>query len=226
MIIAPILNAYTKNVEEKTQRYVMISFFLFEAIYGWVAGGRRFFVDGYGPLHFIGLYITAQYIHNQIQSGTIPNWLKRLFTTPKWVDLTIFLMAAIVNTVFLVLSSRYLGATQGVRGLIYAYSNPMVIIGALYLLLFFCKIRMPYIKVINWCGASSFAVYLFHSEATIRSLFFSPQVQYLYESFSGVACVGMIFLFLCFIYLISVLIDQLRILSWNMIWGVCGKKHV
>lgn len=224
MIIAPILNAFSKKTDEVTQRYVVIAFFLFEAIYGWVAGGRRFFVDGYGPLHFIGLYVAAQYIHNKLSSDSVPNWFRRLFTMPKWVDLSIYLLSVIVNTVFVVYGSIYFGKTQGVRGVAFAYSNPLVIIGALYLLLFFNKLKIPYIKFVNWLGASSFAVYLFHSESTIRSHFFTPQIQYLYDAYSGIACIGMIFLFLCFIYLISVLIDQIRIVSWNKISSRANNK--
>lgn len=224
MIIAPILNAYTKNVNEITQRYVMISFFLFEAIYGWAAGGRRFFVDGYGPLHFIGLYITAQYIHNQIQGGTTPKYIRKLFQLPKWADMTFFLVLACINTLLVVTGSMYLGSTEGIRGLVFAYSNPLVILGALFLLLFFSKLKMPYVKTINWLGASSFAVYLFHSEPTIRSHFFTPQVQYLYGANNGLACIILIFLFLLIIYLVSVLIDQLRILSWDKIWALTNKQ--
>ena len=219
MIIAPILNSYCKSAEEKTQRYVVISFFLFEAIYGWAMGGRRFFVDGYGPLHFIGLYITAQYIHNQLQDVTTPSFLKRLFMLPKWVDLSIFFIIAVINTMFVVKGSMFLGSTESLHALAYAYSNPLVIIGALYLLLFFSKLKMPYIKWVNWLGASSFAVYLFHGEGTVRSQFFSPQVKFLYENYSGISCIGMIFLFLCLVYIISVLIDQVRIISWNCIWN-------
>ena len=171
MIIAPVLNTFSKETEEKTQRYVVLSFFFFEAIFGWATGGRRFFVDGYGPLHFIGLYLTAQYIHNQLQSDTTPLCIKKIFQMPKWADLSISLLMAIVNTLLVVIGSIYLGKTETIRGLTFAYSNPLVIIGALYLLLFFSKIKMPYIKVINWLGASSFAVYLFHGQTTCNSLF-------------------------------------------------------
>lgn len=224
MVMAPILNAYTKNTEEKTQRHVMIAFFLFEAIFGWAMGGRRFFVNGYGPLHFIGLYITAQYIHNQVGCDESPNWLRKLFTMPKWVDFGIILLAAVVNTVLVVEGSFFLGSTQSLSGLVYAYTNPLVIIGALYLLLLFSKIKMPHLRLVNWLGASSFAVYLFHGEATIRSEYFTPQVQWIYNRFTGIGCIGMIFMFLCLTYLVSVLIDQLRILSWNRLWDTQEKK--
>lgn len=218
MIIAPALNAYTQHTEERTQRYVMIAFFLFEAIFGWAMGGRRFFVDGYGPLHFIGLYLTAQYIHNEIGRDECPTWLKTLFKLSNFVDLSIYLLTVILNTVLILLASKYVGDVAPVHALVYAYSNPLVIIGALYLLLFFSKVRMPYVKIINWLGASSFAVYLFHGEINVRNDFFTPQVLYLFETYSGLGCVGMVFIFLIFVYLLSVALDQIRIWTWNVIW--------
>ena len=215
MIIAPILNAFSKTGDEKTQRYVMISFFLFEISFCWAAGGSRFFVSGYGPLHFIGLYVTAQYIHNQLQNTSTPSLLKRLFQLPIWADFCISTFCAIMNTFFVVVGSMCYGIVEPFHALAYAYSNPLVIIGALHLLLLFSKLNMPHIKVVNWLGASSFAVYLFHCETAVRGKFFLPSIQYLYDNYTGVACIGMISLFLFFIYIVSVLIDQLRILTWN-----------
>lgn len=217
MIIAPILNSYCKTVEEKTQRYVMIAFFLFESLYGWVMGGKRFFVNGYGPLHFIGLYITAQYIKNQLNCSSVPELIKKIFRLPKWMDMMVFLIAAIFNTFLISLGSLFIHEVQPLHSMCYAYSNPLNIVGGLYLFLFFSKINMSHKKWINWLGASSFAVYLFHCEGTVRQLYFTPQIQYLYGAFSGVACIAMIFLFLCFIYFVSVILDQLRILSWKQI---------
>ena len=217
MIIAPILNAYTKNADEKTQRYVMIAFFFFEAIYGWAAGGRRFFVNGYGPLHFIGLYITAQYIHHQLKSETTPMWMKKIFQLPKWVDLLVFGILVAANTALVTFGTILLHNSKTIFNITYAYSNPLVILGALYLLLFFSKMKIPYNRTINRFGASSFAVYLFHGETTVRNHFFCPQIQSIYESYSGLGCIGLVFLYLCVVYIISVLIDQLRLLSWNKI---------
>ena len=217
MIIAPILNAYTRNTEEKIQRYVMIAFFLFEAIYGWAGGGRRFFVHGYGPLHFIGLYITAQYIHHQLQSESTPSWMKKIFLLPKWADLLLFGAFVIATTILVTLGSFALKDTVSIYNLTYSYSNPLVILGALYILLLFLKMKIPYSKTINWLGASSFAVYLFHGETTVRNQFFCPQIQSIYENYSGIGCIGSVFLYLCVVYIISVFIDQLRLLSWDMI---------
>ena len=225
MIIAPVLNTYCKSAEEKTQRYVVIGFFLFEAIYGWVTGGRRFFVDGYGPLHFIGLYITAQYVHYQKINSVPSSFAKKLFQLPQWVDLLVYISTSILTTVLMVFGVYFTKTSNSVFNLVYAYSNPLIIIGAVYLFLFFSKMKIRYSKIINWFGASSFAVYLFHGEATVRSLYFSPQIKYVFENFTGKTCLGIIFIYLCIIYLISVLVDQIRIASWKGIWKLAEKRH-
>ena len=160
MIIAPVLNAYTNNTNERIQRWVVFSFILFEVIFGWMTGGRRFFVDGFGPLHFIGLYLLAQYIHNKLYSSTTPNFLKRFFDMPKWVDLSVFFVSVIINTIFAVLCILFF--KREVPSFWFAYSSPFVMFGSLYLFLFFTKLNLPYNKFINWLGASSFAAFLFH----------------------------------------------------------------
>ena len=215
MIVAPVLNTFSKEAEEKTQRYVVLSFFLFEAIYGWATGGKRFFVDGYGPLHFIGLYLSAQYIHYHSLRETAPIFIKKIFTMPRLADLCVFFITVFLNTSLVVSGVIFTKGSESIHGIIYAYSNPITVIGALYLLLFFSKIKIPYVKAINWLGASSFAVYLFHGENTVRNKFFTPQVQYLYNAYSGVLCIIMIFIFLLIVYMFSVIIDQLRIITWN-----------
>lgn len=225
MIIAPILNTYCNTAQEKTQRYVMFSFLLFEAVFGWAAGGSRFFVSGYGPLHFIGLYITAQYIHNQLQTPTTPRFIKRLFTMKPWIDFAIFVFCAIVNTSIIFGASFFTKNVSTFHSLCYSYNNPLVFLGALSLLLCFSKIKMPYVRVVNWLGASSFAVYLFHGETTVRNSFFSPQIQYLYEHYSGVGCICMIFLFLILVFALSVLIDQIRIITWNSLAKHTGNDN-
>lgn len=226
MIIAPVLNSFCQNAEEKTQRYIVIGFLLFEVILGWIGGARNFYNYGYGPLHFIGLYILAQYVHNQLSQSTTPKMIKQVFSMSKFADLLIFLLTVVLNTSMVCYISRRIGLVNTIYNVTYAYNNPLVILGSLYLLLFFSKIRMPYVKVINWFGASSFAVYLFHSETTVRKLLFTPQVQYLYDTYSEIMCVGMICLFLCFVYILSVLLDQLRIVSWNCLWKFFENKDL
>ena len=185
-IIAPILNAFVDKASERQHRNVLMAFLLFQSTYGWL-GGARFFMNGYGPLSFIGLYLLAQYVRRVSGKGR-----KTLFDFPKHVDLIVYFVLAIINTV---LPLVFLKAGRAVHNTIYAYINPLVIIGALYLLLFFSKLEIGSNKIINWFGASSFAVYLLHSQVDVRKMFTSVIVK-LDSNNHGLSAVGLIFMFL------------------------------
>lgn len=77
--------------------------------------------------------------------------------------------------------------------------------------------KLSYVPIINWLGASSFAVYLLHGEPTVRHKLFIPIINNIYESNSGIIAIILIFLFLLLIYGVSCAIDQLRLFSWKCI---------
>ena len=216
-IISPILNTFVDHSSERLHRNVLVAFLLFQFTYGWLGGAGRFFVNGYGPLSFIGLYLLAQYIKRVSRN----EGKGRLFNFPKHFDLLIFFVSAILNTL---LSLAFLKSGRLVNSTVFAYISPVVVIGALYLLLFFPKFKIKYNRVINWFGASSFAVYLLHSQVDIRNVFTRVIVKL--DSISdGFYEVGLIFLFLVFVYVVSVIVDQLRILLWNLLWNRFGEKN-
>lgn len=213
-IIAPILNAFVDHATEKQHRNVLIAFLLFQSTYGWL-GGARFFMNGYGPLAFVGLYLLAQYVRRLSLKDK-----KTVFNCSKWVALVVFVVSAVINTV---LSLVFLKLGRSVNNAIYAYINPIVIVGALYLLLFFSKLEIKYNKIINWFGASSFAVYLLHSQADVRRIF-SKAIVKLDAAFDGALAVGTILMFLLMTYIVSVLVDQIRIGIWNFAWRRIGSR--
>lgn len=213
MIIAPILNSFVKNSSEKTQRSVLIGFFMFSSTYGWLGGANRFFVNGYGPLLFIGIYLLSQYVHNTIKDPDTPYKIRHLFSLDKKWDILIFGICISVNTMMGLLGLFF---NIGTYGKVYAYTNPINIIAALYLLLFFSKLTIKPNKCINVLAAGAFAVYLLHSQVDIRPLF-TEVVQSLYYAHEGILCVLYIFLFLILVYLASVVADLPRLKMWNLL---------
>ncbi len=215
-IIAPVLNTFVDNASEKLHRNVVMAFLLFQFSYGWLGGASSFFVNGYGPLSFIGLYLLAQYVRrvSGIERRTP-------FNNSKYVDLIVFMATVILNTL---LSIVYLKVGYSVNKIIYAYSSPIVVLGALSVFLFFTKLEVMQSRIVNWFGASSFAVYLLHSQVDVRRLF-TKVILRLDSAFHGISEVGMILLFLIFVFVFSVLVDQLRIRMWNLIWDRWGIKE-
>lgn len=206
LIVSPILNVYLDKASTTQLRNVLIAFYLFQSTYGWIGGGQRFFVQGYGPLSFIGLYLLAQFIRRVSANGD-----RSIFTFRKSIDLLIVWISAIVNTVF---SLVFLSAGHSFISFIFAYSSPLVVLGSLYLFLFFSKLKIRQSRIINWMGASSFAVYLLHSQVDLRE-FFTEVIIKLDASFHGFPAVGMILLFLFLTFIVSVSLDQIRIALWN-----------
>lgn len=213
MILAPVLNTFIENSTEKQQRYVLLGFFLFSSTYGWLGGGRRFFVNGYGPLLLIGLYLLAHYIRKAPSNADTPKFIKRMTTFDKRIDLLIYILCAVINTVMGIATLYYHKFSYGQ---VYAYVNPFTIIGATYLLLFFSKLHIKFSKIIKFLATGSFAVYLFHSQVDIRP-FFTDGNLYLFNHFSGIVCIGIIFIYLIIWYLISVIIDLPRLWLWKKI---------
>lgn len=212
-IISPILNIYIQNSDEKIQRQVLVWFFIFTCTLGWMGGASRFFVNGYGPLSFIGLYLLSNYARTAKDSTSNISTLSNLFRFNKYYDLLIFVSTVFANTVIGLFALKL---NISLFDKIYAYINPLVIVGALYFLLFFSKININQNRLVNWLAASSFSVYLLHSQIDIRNIF-TGIINSIYNANEGVVAIGNIFLFLVIVYLVSVLIDQIRILTWNLI---------
>ena len=62
-ILAPVLNAFIEKASQKDFRNVLIAFFTFEFIYGWIfSGSTQHIQSGYSTISFIGLYLLARYV--------------------------------------------------------------------------------------------------------------------------------------------------------------------
>ena len=214
MIIAPILNKFIENSSIELQKKIIVGFFLFTCTYGWFGGANRFYLYGYGPLLFIGLYLLGKFAHDLTEGHQYTSRISWIFTRSKVYDLLIFLLCILTNTV---LGIGFLYTTRsGGFSLVYAYNNPITIIGALYLLLFFSKIKLQHNRIINVLAGGSFAAYLIHSNRYVFP-YFSQGVQYIYNNSYGLLCIAAILLYIILVYVASVIIDFPRLLIWNKI---------
>lgn len=212
-ILAPVLNIFIDNASEILQRRVVLSFFVLEFVYCWL-GGAAFFLSGYSPFIFIGYYLLAQYVKQYINDNNVNNWFIKLFRLPRCTDLSIYLLLVVINTLLVILFSLAFRSFSVVAGKIYSYDNPLVYIGGFYLFLFFVKTKVKYNRVINFIGISSFSVYLLHSQVDIRECFIMHINQINSEYQIGVVPL-IVFLYLIFVFALSVIIDQFRIFMWN-----------
>lgn len=196
-LLSPVLNIFTEHVSKKMFKNVLILFFLFQTIYGWT-NAAKFVELGYSTFSFIGLYLLARYIR-KYNSTSLTAW-----------GGTIYVVTIVINAILYYLAVRFRLPVD-----VYAYVNPLVILGALGLFGFFWRMRISANKFINWIAKSSFAVFLLHTNPNIGVPIFQVKVIELYNTYSGLGCLVMLLIFLLVVFFISVLLDQPRKWIWK-----------
>lgn len=218
IILSPLLNQFN-NLEVAKQRVFLLLFFGFEAVYGWAAGGNRFFVGGYGPLHLMGIYLLGQYMHFSLPQEENTNGLGKMISgilnLKSGLNLVLFLLCSIMIAAMGITDLMFTGGNWS--NTILAYSSPLVVAASVFLFLAFKRMEIKTSKLINWLGASSFAVYLLHGDPIVRHMFFIPLFKEIDVRTSGIYEVLIAGGSLVLIFLLSCLIDQIRIASWNIL---------
>lgn len=203
-LFSPVLNSFIKSADKKTFLYVLASFYVFQTVYAFLGGGANFLVKGYSALSFMGLYLLINYVKEHV------DYLKYTKTQ--------YLMGYIIAT--LVLTITYIGAGgmgySFISSRMCCYSNPIVIISALLLFLYFAQLKLNN-RFINWLGASSFAVYLLHCNPNVYELYLNS-VKTVVESYNNSGCIIALGVIVGW-FLVAVLVDQLRTFIWNCVIG-------
>lgn len=195
-ILAPVLNKYLENTPPKKIAVFLISFFVFQTIFGGI-GTTTYIQSGYSPFSFIGLYILSGYCKRYANKDR--NWLL-IFFICIFINALIFELALIANI--------SLGAC-------FSYINPLVIISALALTISFSKFKIKYNRILNYISASCFAVFLFHCIPAISKPYYKTIINEIFNRYNGIICITAIFLFLIIVFIVAVIIDQGRILLWK-----------
>lgn len=210
-ILAPVLNNFIENGNEKSVRYFLISFFIFQTLYAWVVGSADFFINGYSTMSFIGLYVLARYVR------LYPNRLSRL--SPK-SDFVIFLGGTLAlmgaSFIFSLLGTCVHPIFSNLIGKMYSYVNPIVIIMSVYLLLCFSKIKFNN-NIVNWIAESCFAVYLLQEHFDLRNAVYFSNIQHIASGSNTVKNSLELVIYIAFVFVIAICIDKIRLKIWNQI---------
>ncbi len=200
-LISPILNAYIEHASRKQLATVLIAFYVFQSIYGWLFNGTRWLESGYSLPSFAALYMLARYMRL---------YPIKLWQCSKWVDAAIYAAYVVVLTLGMFYIKR-----AGLRGgILYFYSCPLVIVGAMHFMLFFTKLPSFTSRVINWVAISAFSIYLTHSSSFIGCYYdkwilgwFDTEPRSTFIIYSAALIVV--------VFVASILIDKVRIALWN-----------
>ena len=207
-IFSPILNEFVEHTTKRAFKLILICFFLFQTIYGWCSEGVEWFKNGYSAISFMGLYLLMRYLHKY------PSLISRksgLFY------MTIYLACVLIITFLAILQILHMIPSWFMFGKMYSYINPLVIIESLALFLLFTKFEFKN-KAINFIAASTFAVFLLHTNPNIAKPYFAPLINNVYQSYDGITCLSIIFAILVIIFFLAVITDQVRIWLGSCIW--------
>ncbi len=202
-ILAPVLNAFVTTASRRTQERVLIGFFAVQTLFGWMTGSAGYFVQGYSPLAFVGLYLLARYV-----AIFRPRWSRGGAKT--WFALYIGISA--VQSIIGIVAMRIVGVATD---RLISYINPLVIAASLALLLGFRELHFRS-RQVNWLARSSFAVFLLHTHPALVE-WYKQIVVYIYNVYSGGVVWLLLTSFLLLVYAVSILVDQIRIRLWQQV---------
>lgn len=197
-ILSPILNLFVEKASKKQLGILLACFYTFQTIYGF-SGAAQFIVHGYSTFSFIGLYLLAQYI-------------KHYVSIDYKLGGVIYLTIVIVNTV-----AQF--ASYWIPIPVFTYDNPLVVLGAASLFIYFNGLKIKYSAFINYVAKSSFAVFLLHTNPNVGEQIYKPLCRMIFNNYSGVECLCIFFILLTTIFLLAVIIDFPRRLLWKVISG-------
>lgn len=201
-ILSPVLNAFVEQASRKQFAIVLLTFFSFQFLYGWAFESTRWLVAGYSLPSFIGLYLLARFM----RLHPLKCW-----QLSRWIDLGIYL----VIVAFLTISMFVIKQHAGRGGALYFYICPLVIVGAMHLMLFFSKFSFRS-RVVNWLAISAFAAYLTQSSSFIGKPFYDEIILGWFNNEPRSQFIIYTGLLVLAVFFGSIMIDKLRILLWEL----------
>lgn len=215
LFISPILNAYCNNVNISRFRKELISLFIVLTWFGYLpalAVIQPGLNNGCSTIWFVFVYLLGRYI--------------KLHGCPYWFNknsVIIFFIGGLMTAV-LAYSILLIGIkTDVLIGRLYANNSPIILMSSVALFVFFVHINIRESKVINHVAKSVLAVLLVHGCAESTNLM-KVYFPYIYGHYSGIVLVGLWIASIGAIFLLSVLLDQIRILSYNPINKIINSK--
>lgn len=200
LIFSPVLNCFIENSSRCLILNVIVFFFLFQTIWGWIIEGASFFMHGYSPLSFIGLYLLARFVRN---------YPVKYFTYKYCYDIMMYAFLGVITVAVVMFFANYgIYASR-----MFSYISPIIILSCLYLLLFFSKIKLNVCKkTIKYLATSSFAVYIFHCNILIHP-FYVKIINGLYKNELWI----LILVFMVVLFFMVVVVDKIRLYLWNLL---------
>lgn len=196
-ILSPVLNSFIELSKPSTVKKILISFFSFETLYGFIFG-QGGFEGGYSTMSFIGLYLLARHLR---VNGS------KILHLSKIACISSYLFISMIMTIIATIG--YLLGHGSIGYYMIRYNNPIVIISSLFLFLAFTQLNFKNCFV-NHFGSFALAVYLIHNNPHIFP-YYRNAVIYLKESFEGSLGIFLVIVFVLLVMISSLFIEKIRL---------------
>ena len=124
-LFSPILNIFAEKASQKQLGYFLISFFIFQTIYGWLSiDGVQWIGGGYSAVSFFFLYLMAKYTRQYLLPD-INKISQKLYITV-YISIVLF----IATLAFIVTRLEF-----PIAGRLFTYTNPLVSVSYTHLTL-------------------------------------------------------------------------------------------
>lgn len=210
---APVLNYFAENASKRQFALTVIACLILQSMYGWISPKEMGFLEGRSPFSFFILYLLARYIH--LYAEHLRNLNKKQCSM------------LFVLTVSITASIAFVGYLKGISYVIdtiFKFSSLLTIAASVLFVVFFYQSKIRYNRFINWVGKSCFSVFLIHCFPYFSDCVFHPVIMNLYQRFNGMTFAVSVALFVILIYVLSILIDQVRILIWDAAYNLYSKR--
>lgn len=204
-VLSPVLNKFIDTATKKETGFVVSLFLAIMLIFGWTDSMPEFNF-GCSCISFVGLYLLARYVNKYCQV---------ICEKPMWQYASSYLLSMSILAV-ICFSLYRLGAPSEITRCIFSFDNPLIIVGALSLVLFFLRLSFTSVFV-NKTAKSAFSVYLFHCGPIAWALYLT-ECGAIYRSFSGIKMIFFMTAFLLIVFALACLLDQIRILLSSLIF--------
>lgn len=200
MLLAPMINAYIKGVPRQTFERVLAAYLVFLVFYGYFPAYRNMIAGGFSTMMFIGLYLLARYVSIYRPKICVPSYC-----------FIICIVCILLNSIIFIFLKKY-----GTGHQLLEFINPLNILAASTLTFGFVGLRISYNRWINFVGASVFALYLLHNS---NPRLYIELMQRLNDAYSGLGYILAAGSAITVIFIVAVILDQIRIFVWNILVG-------
>ena len=196
-VLAPLINSFIEKSTHRELGIFIIAFYVFSTLFGYL-GKAPDINEGMSVFSLMGLYLIGAYLRRK-QNG--------IFDLSKYVYLGVYLV-----TGFIMVAIAALALKVGITASPYGYLNPLIFLESIALFLFFKKLNIGSIKWINYIAASSFAVYLIHTEYSVYPLY---QMVCNYIEARYTPSFPYALLFMVGVFIVSVMADKVRLFIYK-----------